>query len=411
MDDKGYEVCVDLLDEVVRFQVAEAIEDEKLGKKFNVFSIQNVETDEVRVCRLICELLNPHGSHGQGATFLKSFLRTVIHLDTERFSEGELLDALIKREMRTDVSRRIDFTIWIGNRLFPFEVKIYADDQPSQCFDYYNFITGIDPDAVVYYLTLDGHEPSEDSRKDLTEEQYRCVSFSQEILEWIEDCISSRSIEQKYNIREVLIQFRNSIMKITGLGGRESTLEIAKKISRSMDSFSAAVSIANSLNTVKIDKMREVFAAIGDHYREMGYECIPQYSKEVEEYYRKNKYTWPGMAFIVPVKESGLQGRLALRFEIMNKLYFGVTPWSNGDDWRKGKTDEGESYTSRYLTPIKNVNISKNWYWWATLNDEIDYHLCNDAYMKLYDNDGLEQYLQGVFALADLAVKSIFDTV
>ena len=47
-------------------------------------------------------------------------------------------------------------------RFIPIEVKLYADDQKNQCFDYFNFAKSKGVIASkVYYLTIDGHLPYE----------------------------------------------------------------------------------------------------------------------------------------------------------------------------------------------------------------------------------------------------------
>ena len=48
------------------------------GEYFNVFKIQNNSTDELKICLLLRELLDPKGSHGQGSFFLKRFLNTTV---------------------------------------------------------------------------------------------------------------------------------------------------------------------------------------------------------------------------------------------------------------------------------------------------------------------------------------------
>ena len=49
------------------------------GEHFNVFSILRIKRKEVIThTPMLAELLNPHGSHHQGATFLKLFLETCI---------------------------------------------------------------------------------------------------------------------------------------------------------------------------------------------------------------------------------------------------------------------------------------------------------------------------------------------
>jgi len=48
------------------------------GKGFNIFNILDASHHEVQVCRVIHELLDPHGSHGQGTKYLKYFIEDVL---------------------------------------------------------------------------------------------------------------------------------------------------------------------------------------------------------------------------------------------------------------------------------------------------------------------------------------------
>lgn len=106
-------------------------EDRKNGMYFNIFHILDVEHDEVKTCRLLFELLNPEGSHGQGALYLKLFFRDVLRLPDYNM-------ATVSREYSLPTGRRIDLVIETGKDCFiPIEVKLYADDQDKQCYDYY----------------------------------------------------------------------------------------------------------------------------------------------------------------------------------------------------------------------------------------------------------------------------------
>jgi hypothetical protein len=100
---------------------------------FNILQVLGVSSKEVPVCRLICELLNPHGSHGKGIIFLESFLKNVLKQDI--FSAYEMKSAVITKEELIDNDRRIDLFVRIAGRVFPIEVKIYAPDQKRQCVE------------------------------------------------------------------------------------------------------------------------------------------------------------------------------------------------------------------------------------------------------------------------------------
>ena len=66
-----------MLNDVRRSIASDRAERFRQGKEFNIFRVQRILNDEVKICRLIRELLDPRGSHGQGSVFLRLFLETL----------------------------------------------------------------------------------------------------------------------------------------------------------------------------------------------------------------------------------------------------------------------------------------------------------------------------------------------
>ena len=65
------------------------------GYGFNLLQVLGADTDEVKMCRLLYELLSPQGSHGQGTKFLKLFYQEVLG---KSFSEAEIAASHVYRE-------------------------------------------------------------------------------------------------------------------------------------------------------------------------------------------------------------------------------------------------------------------------------------------------------------------------
>ena len=147
------------------------------GTYFNIFDITNISTDEVRICRIIKELIDPNGSHYQGDIYLKLFVKYVLNMENE-FSAADYSSAIVHRELAIKNNRRIDLFIEIGTKKIPIEVKVYADDQPAQCEDYYAYAQN----SNIFYLTIDGHEPSEYSIGKLKKKYIHLISFKKEII-------------------------------------------------------------------------------------------------------------------------------------------------------------------------------------------------------------------------------------
>ena len=151
----GNTITEKLLDKISAINDKYALISQKTGAYFNIFDIAGVSSDEVVICKFLCELLRPTGSHYQGDAFLRLFVKDVLRLD---FTELDFLSAGIHREHNVD-RRRIDLCIISLNFMIPIEIKIFAGDQDGQCFDY----SKVKQNSDLYYLTLDGRLPSAES--------------------------------------------------------------------------------------------------------------------------------------------------------------------------------------------------------------------------------------------------------
>ena len=191
------------------------------GEDFNIFSILRIKRREVIThTPMLAELLDPHGSHRQGAAFLKRFLEICIkdqeYTDLETFR--------VRSEERTD---RGQFDILIEKEketCIVIENKIYAGDQPHQLNNYYQDAKGNEFNQIkLIYLTLDGSEPDEKSLKavngqgnDLSIDDVILISYGEHIIKWLEVCMKLKGIQRIAPIREILSQYRDLLKQLTG---------------------------------------------------------------------------------------------------------------------------------------------------------------------------------------------------
>lgn len=178
---------------------------------FNIFNVLGVETKEVIICRFLGELLKPYGSHGLGTLPLEAFLKDVIKIDSS-YTKAELENAEIVLEDVIDNNRRVDIVIYIAEKVYPIEVKVWAGDQDAQLQDYYRYYFGNSDNDKIYYLTPTGWEPSSDSRGDL-EEQIVRLSFDKYIRKWL-DCILTHMKEKVISqpaVQIIVSQFKEVI--------------------------------------------------------------------------------------------------------------------------------------------------------------------------------------------------------
>ena len=110
-----------------------------LASDFNVFSYMTI--DENHLSDIVRDLLDPHGPHGQGDTFLVEFLHRIQCSDY--YQPGDSID--VKRESPTDrierSQRRIDLLIDIqpqGPALAWYcdRKQAVGSDQENQIADY-----------------------------------------------------------------------------------------------------------------------------------------------------------------------------------------------------------------------------------------------------------------------------------
>jgi len=235
------------------------------GRAFNIFEIARIEEKEVIVCRVLTELLNPKGRHGQGGVYLKLFLRDCLCMG-DTINEINVEDMLVMSERFTDKGRPIDVVIEGCGKFIPIEVKLYAGDQSLQCYDYCMFARTKDSEAKIVYLTLFGNEPSQDSKGELADDDIVLLSFDNHILRWLEKCLALPDTIRKTPIREILIQFISAITKITNNMEDKPKMELVKLLSRSSQQMQNAKIIADTLEGCRLEIVKKFFAAFHERF-------------------------------------------------------------------------------------------------------------------------------------------------
>jgi len=218
------------------------------GENFNLFSLLNVEYDEVRThSAFIAELINPCGSHNQGGKFFGLF-REVVGLkndyDTEKLR-------VIKEKYSPD-NGRIDIWISDSKNVLIIENKLHAEDQNDQIERYFKEAKKwAGPQNIeMLYLTLDGSEPSENSlNNDETKEYVKCISYREHIMSWLEKCI--KEVATITISREAIHQYLILIRKITRQELHEGIKMDLINILQEGDNFKLAVIIYDQIENVR----------------------------------------------------------------------------------------------------------------------------------------------------------------
>lgn len=206
-----YEQLFKAVSQIVQ-QAKVAKEESRLrGEQFNIFKVCGIDHYELQHSAIIAELLNPHGSHGQGCLYLKQFMET--YGSSINISTMDEKNIHVRREEWTsDYDGRMDIYVEYDTRPFLIiENKLYASDQSIQLKRY-------DRDAQqreareyeIVYLTLDGKDASEDSGEGVA---YFRMSYSKDIIKWLDVCIEHSS--RIPLVRETLVQYQNHIKQLT----------------------------------------------------------------------------------------------------------------------------------------------------------------------------------------------------
>ena len=210
------------------------------GENFNVFSILGIETREFYICKMLGALLSPQGAHEAGEIFLEKFLEDVLN---ESAIGAET--SIVRCEDATKERRRIDLTIEIDGKIIPIEAKIHAGDQGHQLADYFEEIKNRKGAcAYICYLTKDGRKPSQNSMTStsgntiLKETQIKRLSWKDDIVPWLEDCVALEKVQRKTMVQANIWQLIDTIR------GWDNAMELQfKNIVNSDDRLDSALGI------------------------------------------------------------------------------------------------------------------------------------------------------------------------
>lgn len=217
---------------------------------FNILSVLQLERYETRThSKIIFFLLNSPCGSSDKSGFLHLFLQA-IHIP-EAFLNGSWK---VYRERTFDGgSSRIDFILESKNFCAVIEMKVDARDGDSQLARYASFCRKKRKEYTVYYLTLDGHVPEEQSVRGVEPERFRCISFEKEIISWLESCMAS--VETDGYQYAFLKQYLGAVFQAAGIGNEGIDV---KDLLDSSDMAQAAQIIARSFRE-KIDDVTACF--------------------------------------------------------------------------------------------------------------------------------------------------------
>jgi hypothetical protein len=216
------------------------------GENFNIFDVLNVKTKEFIHSNFIAMLLNPNGAHGKDNIFLKYFLEVISQDDNQEIvSDFSVENVTVQTEFpvgtideKYEQGGRVDIAIFDNRKRIFIENKIDAPDQKNQLGRYKNSY----PDAKIIYLTLDGRRPGNETTKNMTSDEYICISYKDHVLEWLEKC-KKETVDYPL-LRESVQQYIMLVRSLTGQArSKQMNDEILSLITRDDESLAAYLNV------------------------------------------------------------------------------------------------------------------------------------------------------------------------
>lgn len=257
-------------------------ERKKNEDNFNLFTILKKDSDEVYLhSRFLSSILDPAGPHGLGTIVLNSFL---YRIESNFVYDEKSIEVYPNNHNRSEYKKiDISFIDRITKKAVIIENKIYHEDSnhedKGQLENYYERL--IEEDKIpedgieVYYLTLDGHEPSEDSvslsnKFPKLKEKVKCISYSIEILDWLRVVV--KECYNKPSLRESIIQYIKLIENMTNNETcMEEIKEILEVIGCSEDNLMSAKLLIDNRKHIQWDTVSDFWSELTEQFVANGF--------------------------------------------------------------------------------------------------------------------------------------------
>lgn len=260
-------------------------ERERNADRFNLFYILRKESDEVYLhSRFISSLLDPQGPHKMGTLFLDIF---IAQIESSFEYKDNTLEVYPNNQNRSEY-KNIDILLMdkIRRKAVIIENKIYHSDTNhediGQIENYYSRL--IEEDRIpasgieVFYLTLDGHEPSPESigttgRYPDLKDKVICISYATEILDWLNKCV--KESYNKPSLRESVNQYIKLIENMTNNNtSEEERREIINMIGSNDDNLDSAKMLFENFDHVKWYTLHDFWNELKIEFERQGYQIV-----------------------------------------------------------------------------------------------------------------------------------------
>ncbi|WP_192551872.1 PD-(D/E)XK nuclease family protein [Pseudomonas sp. IzPS59] len=316
---------------------------------FNLFSILRSASDEVRLhSRFLAFLLDPKATHNQGTALLNLLLKRlgIQNFDSENAIvevEYQNIDILVRNQSKQAVI---------------IENKIYAGDQDEQLWRYHQRMQAEGYGEIwTTYLTLDGSEPSEQSRKSLP---VVLLSYEAEIIAWLKDCIPL--VAREPGVRESVFQYIELLQKLTSSDQGEIYMSKLKEQILLGENLFVIADINHAFKSVLFDLQFDIWDRMAayqeSHYPQLGTPENSATKEAISAYYKKAKNSkYFGLTFPFTFMNGGVY------IALDHRLYVGF--YCDGEQFSEDR--EHLLALSREIAP--STRNSGNLFWkYSTFN-------------------------------------------
>lgn len=340
------------------------------GEQFNIFSLLNAETNEVKThSRFIGELLNPRGKHAQGTIFLDLFLDTVKNNSFTSHSCKIQIEKYIGKKQETSGGRIDILMIDHEKNFICIENKIYAIEQKNQLTRYQEFAKKY-KNPIVYYLTLFGSESNSTSDK----ENVVNISYKYHIVKWLESCIAQ--MENKPYLREALSQYLQLIKKLTNQTELNMNQEIENIVLENQDKLNAYLKLHDSFTNIKSKMIYSIAQRIIHHLETNVTDLTIKKIRTISQP-THSKYRGTLVAFSVEDENQGSKiYRLVFKEKAFRKLVLVPTNYDHEKQKFVDNSDRHIPITPQnwLVSEIQEIYFDENYehLFWQRLVDSID---------------------------------------
>ena len=383
-----------------RLETARTLEselDRQLARRFNVFDY--LSTDELGLSRMIGDLLDPAGSHGQGAAFLQCLTDKLEFAKDCNLSRSKVeVDVELTITNECGEERRIDIAVQIddahGKHCLAIENKAnYAGDQPDQVKDYLWWLKKKYCKYLLVYLTPTGEGPSEYSvsRNKIDElkkkgtrrlvimpcgpsgeldDTFNDLRLSFSLADWLADCRRGCDVDR---LRWFLREAETFCQRRYG-GTAVTTTEsntVKDFVLDNPENMATALAVYQSWPAIAARIKRDFLKLIHDKLKEDA--DLPE-DTEVNYDYGEKKFD----SYIFITRKNWLPYRDSKGQEQNTTIYMKAESKS-GTDWAIGvssvSTDDVDEKDKERRQRLQNVfakhgGQTNTWPWWEWIEDE-----------------------------------------